>query len=112
MSIERRAGYWLWVGGPVPPGYSGITIWSIVSVRRDVAGDSHLLRHELEHVRQWREHGPIGFLRRYLGSYVGLRMAGYGHNDAYQRIPFEVEAERAALATETDAGTGGLRPLS
>lgn len=111
MPIERRAGYWLWVGGPVPPGYSGITIGSLISVRRDAAGDSHLLRHELEHVRQWHEHGPVGFLLRYLGSYIGARLNGHSHADAYRRIPFEVEAERAASA-QLDAGTDGERPVS
>ncbi len=111
MPIERRAGYWLWIGGPVPPGSSGITIWSLISVRRDVADDRRLLRHELEHVRQWRQHGPVGFLRRYVGSYLGLRLRGYGHNDAYRRIPLEREAERAA-SSEDGAGTEGDRPVS
>jgi hypothetical protein len=100
LPIERRAGYWLWVGGPVPPGYSGITIWSLISVRRDAADDAHLLRHELEHVRQWREHGPVGFLRGYLGSYLGARLDGCSHADAYRQIPFELEAEQAALDAE------------
>jgi hypothetical protein len=100
LALERRAGYWLWVGGPVPPGYSGITIWTLISVRREVADDAHLLRHELEHVRQWREHGPFRFLRRYVGSYLGLRWQGYGHGEAYRRIPFEIEAEQAAVATD------------
>jgi hypothetical protein len=63
-------------------------------------------------VRQWRQHGPVGFLRRYLGSYLELRMKGYGHDGAYRRIPFEVEADRAAIGAETDAGTGGRSPLS
>jgi hypothetical protein len=112
LGIERRDGYWLWVGGPVPPGYGGITIWSLISIRREVADDAHLLRHELEHVRQWREHGPVGFVRSYLGSYARSRFAGYGHGDAYRRIPFEVEAERAAIDAERHADSEGDHPLS
>lgn len=95
VGLQRRDGYWLWVGGPVPPGYAAITIWTVISVRRPVAGDPRLLRHELEHVRQWREHGPFGFLWRYVGSYLASRRAGFSHDEAYRRIPFEVEAERA-----------------
>ncbi|HUQ62303.1 MAG TPA: hypothetical protein VM121_00935 [Acidimicrobiales bacterium] len=112
MALERRDGYWLWVGGPVPPGYSGITIWSLISVRRDVAGDNHLLRHELEHVRQWHQYGPIGFLRRYVGAYLALRLAGHGHGAAYRRIPFEVEAERAAIDAESASGDGAPPAIS
>lgn len=51
-----------------------------------------LLRHELVHVRQWRELGVVGFLWRYLGSYLALRLRGWPHWAAYRRIPLEVEA--------------------
>lgn len=93
MAFERRDGYWLWVGGPVPPGAAAITIGPIVSVRRSAAGSDRLLRHEAVHVRQWREHGVGRFLVRYLRGYVRGRLRGYGHWAAYRRIPFEVEAE-------------------
>ncbi len=93
MGLERRDGYWLWVGGPVPPGAAAITIGGLVSVRRRSAGSSRLLRHELVHVRQWRRHGAVGFLVRYLGPYLGWRLRGYPHKAAYRRIPFEIEAE-------------------
>jgi hypothetical protein len=93
MPIERRAGYTLWVGGPVPGGAAAITIGSWVSVRKRSAGNEHLLRHELVHVRQWRELGFFGFLRIYLLSYGYWRLKGYGHWAAYRRIPLEVEAE-------------------
>ena len=94
--ITRRAGHLLWVGGPVPPGADAITIGSLVSVRRAYADDEHLLAHEAAHVEQWRRLGVVGFLRRYLGSYVGFRLRGYGHWGAYRRIPLEVEAEWTA----------------
>ncbi len=82
----------LWVGGPVPPGADAITLGSLVIVRRSAAGSAELLRHEGVHVLQWRAYGIVGFLRRYLGDYLRLRLRGYGHRPAYLRIPFEVEA--------------------
>ncbi len=86
----------MWVGGPVPPGADAITIGPVVSVRRRSATDERLLRHEAEHVRQWRELGAVPFLVRYVGSYLGWRVRGYSHWGAYRRIPLEVEAEWAA----------------
>jgi hypothetical protein len=91
--IERREGYTLWIGGPVPPGAAAITIGPVVSIRRARAEDERLVRHELVHVRQWRELGFFGFLRIYLTSYVYWRLKGYGHWAAYRRIPLECEAE-------------------
>ncbi|MEO6629202.1 MAG: hypothetical protein ABIP03_11620 [Aquihabitans sp.] len=91
--IERRPGYRLWVGGPVPPGAGAWTLGSLVIVRRRLAHSSLLLAHELEHVRQWRQQGFVGFLWRYLTSYVGWRARGYPHGAAYRRIPAEIEAE-------------------
>lgn len=96
MGLERRGDYWLWVGGPVPPGSDAITICSVISVRRASARSERLLRHELEHVRQWRELGFFGFLRVYLGSYLRFRLRGLGHRASYRLIPLEVEAEEAA----------------
>jgi hypothetical protein len=93
MRIRRADGYWIWVGGPVPPGAAAITIGPVVSVRRRAAANARLLRHEEEHVRQWAERGVAGFLRRYLGDYLGLRLRGWPHWSAYRRIGFEVEAE-------------------
>jgi len=96
VPFVRRADHWLWVGGPVPPGADAITIGSVVSIRRKAADDARLLRHEIEHVRQWRALGAPRFLRRYLGAYFRWRVRGYGHWAAYRRIPLEVEAEWAA----------------
>jgi hypothetical protein len=77
----------------VPPGAAAITLGRVVSVRRRFAFDERLLRHELVHVRQWRELGAIRFLVRYLGDYLRWRLRGYGHWAAYRRIPLEVEAD-------------------
>jgi hypothetical protein len=93
VGLERRPGYWLWVGGPVPKGAAATTVWSVIAMRRSAVGDERLLRHELQHVRQWHRYGVFGFLRRYLGGYLRWRAYGYGHWAAYRRIPFEVEAE-------------------
>jgi hypothetical protein len=91
--IERHPDHWRWVGGPVPPGAAAITIGPVISVRTAAAAADRLLRHELGHVEQWRRHGWVGFLVRYLGSYVRWRLLGHRHWDAYRRIPLEVEAE-------------------
>ncbi len=103
MRLERREGYWLLVGGPVPRGADAITIGPVISVRRSRASSRYLLHHELVHVRQWRRHGVLGFGTRYLGAYALWRLRRKGHRGAYLRIPFEVEADwvaRRALATE------------
>jgi len=100
VRLRRHGEHWLWIGGLVPPGADAITIGSLVSVRTAAAADDHLLRHELEHVRQWRRLGPAGFLFRYLGAYVRGRLRGYDHWGAYRRIPLEVEAEWAARRSD------------
>ena len=101
MPIERRDGYRLWVGGPVPSGAAGITLGSLVIVRTG-AESPYLLRHELVHVRQWKRFGVIGFGVRYLGSYALWRVRRKGHHGAYLRIPLEIEADwvaRRSLST-------------
>ncbi len=96
MGIRRRVDHWIWIGGPVPPGSDAITLGPLICVRRTAADSPGLLRHEEEHVRQWRELGVAGFLRIYLGSYFSSRWRGFGHKAAYRLIPLEVEAEEAA----------------
>lgn len=91
--IERRPGYRLWIGGPVPPGADAWTLGSLVIVRARHAGSQHLIAHELEHVRQYHELGVARFLVRYLVAYAVLRLRGYPHQAAYRRIPAEVSAE-------------------
>ncbi len=95
MPIEQRDGYRLWEGGPVPKGADGITIRSLVIVRPGKA-TPYLLRHELVHVRQWRRYGVVGFLVRYVGSYLVWRVRRKGHRGAYLRIPMEIEADWVA----------------
>ncbi len=111
MRLRRHGDHWLLVGGPVPPGSAAITLGSVVSVRRRYAEDARLLRHEAEHVRQWRELGMVGFLRPYLGAYLHWRRQGFGHQAAYRLIPLEVEAEAAADAWAAGPGGGPSQPL-
>lgn len=102
MGIERHAGHWRWVGGPVPPGAAAITLGSVVVVRRRSSGNVRLLRHELVHVAQWRRLGWLRFSVRYLGAYLRWRFRGHAHLAAYRRIPLEVEAEWRARTGRED----------
>lgn len=91
----RFRGHWLWTGGPLPRGAAGLTLGSLVIVRRGSAartGFERLLRHEQVHVAQFREVGVVRFVATYFGSYIRWRLRGYNHQSAYRRIPFEVEA--------------------
>ena len=90
----------------MPPGAAAITIGPVISVRRRSAQNPHLLRHELEHVRQWRDFGVAGFLTRYLGGYLRARVDGWPHWAAYRRIPFEIEAEWRARVGDPEAPVG------
>lgn len=90
--VERHDDHWRWIGGPVPPGSAGMTLGPLVIVRRRAAESGRLMRHELVHVRQWREKGAIRFAVEYVWSYLRWRARGYSHHGAYRRIPAEVEA--------------------
>ena len=102
MPIVRRDGFRVWVGGPVPRGADAITICRTVIVRTGREHSPYLLLHEAVHVRQWRRYRVIGFVARYLSSYVAWRVRRKGHRGAYLRIPLEIEADwiaRRQLAT-------------
>ena len=83
----------------MPPGADAWTIGDTVIVRARHAASTHLLTHELEHVRQYREQGMAAFLARYLVAYVSLRLRGWNHKAAYRRIPAEITAEWRARRT-------------
>lgn len=108
MELRRRGDHWLWVGGPVPRGADALTVGRLVAVRTRSAGSAHLLAHEAEHVRQYRERGVLPFLRTYLADYLGLRLAGWPHPAAYRRLGLEVEAEWRAR--RPDLPPVALRP--
>ncbi len=80
----------------LPTGAAGMTLRRTVLIRRDHLGDEALLRHELVHVRQWRELGVPRFLWRYVSAYVDGRRRGLNHDEAYRAIPLEVEAREIA----------------
>lgn len=103
MRLERHEGYWLLIG-PAAPGATATTLGPLILMRARGVGNRRLLRHELEHVRQWREQGVLGFLRRYLGAYLRQRLRGLPHWAAYRRIPHEIEAEWLARLAEPSAG--------
>ena len=58
-----------------------------------------LRRHELAHTRQYEKYGLIGFLVVYLYWYLVGRLKGLSHWEAYEKIPFEVEAREAERRT-------------
>jgi hypothetical protein len=103
MPMERRNGYRLWIGGPVPAGAHAITLRSTVIVRAGHEDSQYLLRHELVHVRQWRRHGVLGFSVRYAGAYAVWRLRLKGHAGAYRRIPLEIEADWVARRSVSTA---------
>ena len=112
MRLERHDGYWLLVG-IAAPGATATTLGPLILMRERGLGNRRLLRHELEHVRQWREQGVAGFLVRYLGAYVRWRLRGYPHWAAYRRIPHEIEAEwlaRRAMLGDGAAGAAQRAP--
>lgn len=85
----------------LPRWVAAITLPWCIYVRRDVlAGEpdrvARLIVHELVHARQWRTHGPFGFLRRYLADYLRGRMRRLSHREAYLHIRLEAEAHRIA----------------
>lgn len=72
-----------------------IMSWIVVDPAYLTGDNDRLARvaiHELVHVRQWHDLGVIGFLRVYLGEYVGGRRRGLSHRDAYLAISLETEA--------------------
>ena len=58
-----------------------------------------LRNHEMEHTRQYEKCGLIGFLVIYLYWYLVGRLKGLSHWEAYEKIPFEVEAREAERRT-------------
>ncbi len=92
MRVEKRDGYRVVVGGPVPPQADAITLGRTIIVRESSADHAGLMAHELVHVRQFAELGAARFFVRYVGSYLRFRLSAYGHMAAYRRIPLEVEA--------------------
>jgi hypothetical protein len=94
------------VRGFAAPGASATTFGTTVFVRRGVTMSPRLRRHEFEHVLQYHRHGRLGFLRRYVWTYLRWRLRWYAHYPAYRRLPFEIQAEWRARRV---LGIGGGR---
>jgi hypothetical protein len=80
-------------------GVGAITLgnWIFVDpeiLRGDKGTLGRLVIHELVHVRQWADLGPLGFLSVYVGEYVGGRRRRLSHRDAYLAISLETEARQ------------------
>ena len=105
MPIERRSGYRLWIGGPVPRGAEGITIGSTVCVRARSADRPRLVRHEVVHVVQWSDLGYVGFLRRYVAAYLRSRLRGLS---AQGGVPAHPVRDRGRLGGAPAGGSVGL----
>ncbi len=108
MRFVRHDGAVLVIGAPLPPGADGLTLGRFVLIRPGHEESPYLLAHELVHVRQYRERGVLGFLGRYLGRYLLLRLDGWGHDAAYRRLPEEVEADWEARRR---LGRGVVEPV-
>jgi hypothetical protein len=99
VRIERRDGAVLVISRCAAPGAAATTLGRFIFVREQAAGSPRLIRHELVHVRQWHRLGIVGFLARYLGTYVRWRVRRYPHKAAYRRIPLEIEADWESRST-------------
>jgi hypothetical protein len=84
----------------LPGGFDGMTIGSNIFLRSRVAvdGTSTLLAHELVHVRQWAELGPVGFSYRYVRSFL----AGLIDHRSWMRAYRSIDAEEQARFEATD----------
>lgn len=80
------------------PGSLMLRDWLAITVGRDIWTwrplESRELRHELEHVRQWRRHGPLFGVSYLLASYRAWRRGGAWYRDN----PYEVAARAAEKA--------------
>jgi hypothetical protein len=69
------------------------------SLEQDKIPD-RLRKHEMEHVRQYRRDGFVGFLVRYLTEYFTYRLKGFTDDESYSKIKYEVEAVNAERSTD------------
>ncbi|HUF12729.1 MAG TPA: DUF4157 domain-containing protein [Longimicrobiales bacterium] len=88
--VELRVGRWV----PALAGRlsgmrrsaAAVTLGRTIVLHPDVRLDDRLLRHELEHVRQWRRH-PLTFPMRYTLCHIRY---GY-HDNPYERAARDAE---------------------
>lgn len=65
-----------------------------------------IVAHELEHVRQFARLGVVRFAWLYARDYVRNRRRGMSAYEAYEAIPFEVEARVAENRLRRPEGSG------
>lgn len=98
--VEVRRGRWIpAVGGRLSGGRQAalaVTLGDTIVVHPDAPLTDRLVRHELEHVRQWRER-PWTFVLRY-----ALAHLRFGYHDN----PYEIEARRAETPASTAEWNG------
>lgn len=82
----------------LPRAADGMTLGRFVFLRGDriEGGVSKLMAHELVHVRQFAELGPIRFVATYVREYLQGLFRLRSHRAAYLAISLEVEARREA----------------
>jgi hypothetical protein len=98
--VVLRSGRWItriggWLAGSRHPA-AAVALADTIVVHPDVRLTRRLVRHEMEHVRQWRRN-PLAFPLRY--AWLHLR-------HGYRANPYEV----AARAAEQEYGAGPGRP--
>ena len=96
-AIVRRARWLPALGGKLAgmrEPAAAVTIGRTIVLHPDSAASDRLLRHELEHVRQWRQ-GRFAFPLRYILAHI---RHGYAAN------PYEVAARRAESPPERQPG--------
>lgn len=64
----------------------------VLFIGLDAISNPTIRRHELIHVEQYRREGGIALLARYLLAYLGARLSGLTHHEAYVAIPHEADA--------------------
>ena len=95
-----RAGFPAWLEPLLVRGTVAITLGRRIYLGRELmeAAEDELgaiVAHELEHVRQFARVGAARFTWQYLRDYARNRRSGMSALQAYEAIPFEVEARRA-----------------
>lgn len=81
-------------------GVMGVTTPWGVYIDAEVDWESNrgrrLIRHELEHVAQFKRYGTLRFMYLYAREYLRNRRVGMRHQQAYYNISYETAARRAA----------------
>ena len=73
------------------------------------ASGAALIGHEVLHAQQYQELGAFQFRVRYLGEYLGGRLSGLSHQNAYYNISFESNAYALQRRIERDLIRQGYR---